>query len=124
MEEGNMGLDCGNWHILPGLWEYFDFPDLCAAIAPKYLAFNEGGAEENLEIVRRAYQVFHAEERLQISHYPKYQSEETRTRHGKVPRYGLSGKEYLDWNYCDAPDHSFRQEPSIRLLKKAFGLQN
>lgn len=121
-EEGNMGLSIGFWHTIPGLWEYFDFPDLCAAIAPKFLAFNEGGADEFLETVRRAYRFLGAYDRLQISHYPKYQNPNTRTYHGDVPRYGLSAEKFYEWNYCDAQDHSFREEPSIRLLKKAFGL--
>ncbi len=121
-EAGKMNHDIGSWHIIPGMWEYFDFPDLCAAIAPKPLAFNEGGAEECLETVKRSYRFLGAEDDLQISHYPKYRDEDSRKYHGSVPRYGLSIGEFYDWSYCDAQDHSFREEPSIRLLKKAFGL--
>lgn len=120
--EGNMGLSIGFWHTVPGMWEYFSFPDLCAAIAPKHLAFNEGGADEWFDKVRRAYRAIGAEDRLQIGHYPKYESEDSRKLSGSVPRYGLSAKEYYEWNYCDPEDHSFRQEPSVRLLKKAFGI--
>ena len=118
--EGNMGLSIGFWHTVPGMWGYFGFPDLCAAIAPKHLAFNEGGADEWFDKVRRAYKSLSAEDRLQIGHYPKYEREDSRNHHGKVPRYGLSAKEYYEWNYCDPEDHSFREEPSVRLLKKAF----
>ena len=117
---GTLRLDIGDWHIIPGWWEYFDFPDLCAAIAPKYLAFNEGGADEWLDTVRRAYKLLDAEDKLQIGHYPKYQDEQSRIYHGQVPRYGLSFDDYLKWNYCDAPEHSFKIEPSLQLLKKAF----
>ncbi len=120
--EGDKSLDIGSWHVIPGWWEYFDFPDLCAAIAPKFLAFNEGGADEWFEVVARAYKVFNAEDRLQITHYPMYKDERTRKNHGKVPRYGLSFEEYRrDWCYCDAPNHYFKSAPSIALLKKAFG---
>ncbi len=120
--EGDKSLDIGSWHIIPGWWEYFDFPDLCAAIAPKFLAFNEGGADEWFDVVKRAYKLFGSEDRLQITHYEMYKDESARKNHGKVPRYGLSFEEYRrDWCYCDAPNHYFKSEPSIRLLKKAFG---
>ena len=120
--EGDKSLDIGSWHVIPGWWEWFDFPDLCAAIAPKYLAFNEGGADEWFEVVERAYKLFGAEEKLQITHYPMYQDENVRKNHGKVPRYGLSFEEYRrDWCYCDAPNHYFKASPSIALLKKVFG---
>jgi hypothetical protein len=122
-EEGNMQLGIGFWHTIPGLWEYFDFPDLCAAIAPKFIAFNEGGADECFEVVRRAYRALGAEDRMSVSHYPKYADEAARTHPGNVPRYGLTAEGYLEYNYCDALDHSFRSEPSIKLLKRAFGLK-
>lgn len=122
LEEGRMGLDPGCWHIVPGLWEYFDFPDLCAAFAPKFVTFNEGGAEECFEVVRRAYDALGVPERLSVNHYPKYRDECSRDKHGTVPRYGLDIDGYFEWNYCDAPDHSYREEPSILLLRRAFGL--
>ena len=122
VNEGNMGLNIGIWHVIPGMWEYFDFPDLCAAIAPKPITFNEGGADECFEVVKRAYQVSCAEENLSVNHYPKYSDEKQREHHGKIPRYGLTSEEFYEMNYCDAPDHSFREEPSVRMLKKVFGI--
>ena len=123
-EEGNMGMNIGIWHIIPGLWEYFDFPDLCAALAPRHLALNEGGADEWLDTVKKAYAATGSEDRLQISHYPKYSEEGARVHHGKIPRYGLTAEDFYDMSYCDAPDHSFREAPSVSLLKKAFGLSD
>ena len=119
-EEGKMGLGIGFWHTVPGAWEYFGFPDLCAAIAPKHLAFNEGGADEWFRTVRRAYEVLGVPDRLKISHYPKDRDEASRTYHGDVPRYGLSAEEYYNINYCDAQDHSYREKPSIELLREAL----
>ncbi len=121
-EEGNMGLGIGFWHTVPGSWEYFGFPDLCAAIAPKHIAFNEGGADEWFNTVRRAYTTLGVTDRLQISHYPKYSDENSRSYHDDLPRSGLSTAEYYAMSYCDPQDHSFREEPSISLLKKAFGI--
>ena len=122
VEDGTRGLSPGNWHLIPGFMRYFDFPDLCAAIAPKYIAFNEGGADEYFEKVKRAYSLLNAEDKLQITHYPKYADEKSRTNQGEVPKYGLTPRTYQEWCYCDAPDHSYRETPSINLLKKCFGL--
>lgn len=122
-EEGNMRYDLGFWHTIPGWWEYFDYPDLCAAIAPKYLAFNEGSADEWFNTVRRAYAAVDAEDRLQIGHYPKYADAATRTHKEPVPRYGLDNQTFYDLHYNDAPEHSYKKEPSLALLKKAFNLR-
>lgn len=106
--------------MCPGNWRYFLYPDLLAAVAPKYLAMNEGGAEEFTGKVLRAYDLIGAPDHVQLSHYPKYSDPSSRNHHGNLPNYGLSGSQYFDWSYVDAPDHSFRAEPSIRLLRKAF----
>ncbi len=109
----------GNWHHVPGIWHYFAFPDLLAALAPKYLALNEGGAEEWLDKVRASYANAGAVDHLSIGGYPKF--EDVPPKKGAVPLFGLSEKElYEDWCHVDAPDHSFRPEPSMRLLTKAF----
>lgn len=121
-EEGRMTLDAGNWHVIPGLMKYFCYPDLCSAIAPKPIAFNEGGAEEYIDKVRRAYKCVGAEDNLQITHYPKYAEENSRKK-GKVPRYGLDSDESFKWMNCDPSDHSFRQEPSVRFLRKCFNME-
>ena len=109
----------GNWHHVPGIWNYFAFPDLLAALAPKYLALNEGGAEAWLDKVRASYKHAGASDRLLISAYPKYA--ETPPKHGAVPLYGLSQQTlYEEWCHVDVADHSFKKEPSMRLLEKAF----
>lgn len=41
-----------------------------------------------------------------------------------MPMYGLSSEGYYkDYSYVIVPDHSFRAEPALRLLKKAFGMK-
>ncbi|MBP5640348.1 MAG: acetylxylan esterase [Victivallales bacterium] len=110
----------GNWHHVPGIWQYFAFPDMLAALAPKYLALNEGGAEEWLDKVRASYANAGASDRLSISSYPKFA--DTPPMRGMVPLFGLDERRfYEDWCHVDAPDHSFRPEPSMKLLEKAFG---
>ena len=40
-----------------------------------------------------------------------------------MPDRGLSFEEFYDRSYVDIPDHSFRAEPSLRLLRRAFRLE-
>ena len=117
-----MVQNIGNWHEVPGIMRWFGFPDLCAALAPKYVAFNEGGGDCWFEKVRSTYRLFGAEDRVRVSHYPKYADENSRNCHGDAPKFGLSPEQYDEFNYIDAPDHSFREEPSISLLKDCFEL--
>lgn len=121
--EQGMDQNVGNWHIVPDMFNWFDFPDLCAAFAPKFLALNEGGGEYYMEKVKRAYEVLGAEDNLQITQYPKYTPSEIRNNHDLQPMFGMSVEEWRAYNYVDAPDHQFRPEPSIRLLKKCFNLK-
>lgn len=115
------GMDLA--HILPGKFRYFCYPDLCAAAAPMYLALNEGGAKEDLDKVRRAYAAVGAEDRLMISHYPKFREASSRLHENEqMPLYGLSAEEFFAYTCTDAPDHSFRKEPSLELLRRCFGI--
>ena len=42
-----------NWlgHCVPDLWEWFDYPDLVAAFAPRPLILTEGGPTHSLNLV-------------------------------------------------------------------------
>lgn len=111
--------DNGSFHFVPGMWLDFAFQDLLAAFAPKFLAINEGGAEEFLDTVRKSYAFNQASDRLQITYYPKFADREK--INAPVPLHGLNSSEfYVDYSAVDVPDHSFRAEASMNLLKKAF----
>jgi len=112
-------LGCG-FHLVPGTARYYDLKDLCAALAPRPLTMNEGGPDCYLDAIRATYAVMGAEDKLSINHYPKYQDPATRRYHGEIPLYGLSIQSHFDWSYTDAPDHSFRKEPSVAFLTKHF----
>ncbi|MBQ7386786.1 MAG: hypothetical protein IJW03_01330 [Clostridia bacterium] len=119
-DETRMCNDVGAWHIVPGAYMNYDRTDMLAALAPRWLALNEGGAEYYLDKIRRAYKLQNAEGRLQVTHYPKYSDPDTRCRVYLPPESGLSAEGYFEYTNTDAPDHSYREEPSISLLKKAF----
>lgn len=109
----------GIWHYVPGAWKYLLLPDIQAALAPKYLAVNEGGAENWIDRIRQSYALAGAADHLQVSAYPRFTGQPGPA--GPVPLYGLDMDTlYEDWCRVDAQDHSFRAEPSLRLLKKAF----
>ena len=116
-----LSQDIGNWHLMPGKMSTYGYQDMCAAFAPRYLSLNEGGAYEMVETVRRAYQFCGAEENLQVNYYPAYTDPETRQHNEKMPLYGLTSPEYYrDYSYVIVSDHSFRKDPALKLLKKAF----
>ena len=123
-EEAKMINDVGAWHVVPGAYMNYDRTDILAALAPRWLALNEGGAQYYLDKIRRAYDKMGVSERLQITHYPKYTNPESRSKQYLPPLSGLSGEGYFEFTNTDAPDHSYREEPSVRLLKKAFFGQN
>ncbi len=121
-EETAMSNDSGIWHIVPGQFRYFSRVDILCALAPKYLCLNEGGAEYHLDMIRKAYALNGASDHLQISHYPKYKDESSRSAIYEPPMYGLSDESYFEYSNVDAPDHSFRREPSVMFLKRVFEL--
>jgi len=110
-------------HIIPGKFRYFTYPDMCAALAPMPLALNEGGAREELDRVRRAYTAAGASEKLRITHYPMFAEEDSRPHeHEEMPLSGLSPETYYEYTNTYPPDHSFRTEPSLKLLREVFNL--
>lgn len=61
---------------------------------------------------------------LYPAYYPKYSDPASRIYPEEMPKYGLSSESYFEHGYVDAPDHSFRAEPSVKLLKLAFGMNH
>lgn len=123
-DERNMCNSSGVWHEIPGAFKYYSRPDILSALAPKYLALNEGGSQYHLDKIIGAYRLNDAEERLQITHYPKFQDECMRSTQYEPLNYGYTELSYFDYTNTDGPDHSFRVEPSIKLLKGAFFNEN
>ena len=120
-DERAMANNSGNWHEVPGSFSYYSRPDVLAALAPKYLALSEGGAEYYIDKVREAYRILGAQSRLLVSHYPKYREESSRSKIYEPPRYGLNTQSYFEFTNTDAPDHSFRGETAEALYEMAFG---
>ena len=111
-----------NWlgHCVPGLWEWFDYPDLVAAFAPRPLLLTEGGPGHSLDIVRKAYEIVGASEKVSVHHYPKYANPIHR-RDGKPIPEGLDDMEWLDHANVDAPRHYFKGYLAVPWLARQFG---
>ncbi|TWU25216.1 Abhydrolase family protein [Novipirellula galeiformis] len=112
-----------NWlgHSIPGLWEWFDYPDLVAAFAPRPLIVTEGGPTHSLNLVRKAYQIAGASENVSIHYYPKY-SDPADRRDGKPIPEGLNATEWLDHANVNAAHHYFKGYLAIPWLSRQFQL--
>ncbi len=113
----------GNWHIVPEIFKWFDWPDLCAALAPKHLALTEGGADYYIEKVKKAYEILGVPENFLVSYYPMYADEKSRNYPGKPADYGLTTEEFDKIHYIDVDNHGFWKEPALKQIKKCFGME-
>jgi hypothetical protein len=114
-----------NWlgHCVPGLWEWFDYPDLVAAIAPRPLLLTEGGPTHSLNLVRKAYDVAGAPVNVSIHYYPKYNDPADRRDGEPIPE-GLDGTEWLERANVNAAHHYFKGYLAIPWLTDKFELPN
>jgi hypothetical protein len=112
-----------NWlgHCVPGLWEWFDYPDLVAAIAPRPLILTEGGPTHSLNLVRKAYELAGAPENVSIHYYPKF-SDPADRRDGKPIPEGVDGTQWLEHANVNAPRHYFKGYLAIPWLTDKFEL--
>ena len=113
----------GNWHIVPGQFATFGYQDMCAAFAPRYLGMTEGGADEWMNTIKRAYAFCGAQDRLLTNYYTDYLDPEKRNMDVDVPNYGISSSEfYQKYMYVTVSDHSYRGDNAITLMKMCFGM--
>ncbi|WP_308243966.1 alpha/beta hydrolase family protein [uncultured Prevotella sp.] len=96
-------------HLIPRFWNYFNFPDIVASLAPRPIIFTEGGLDRDLNLVRRAYEISGNPDGVEIHHYPKYANPENRKDVKSLPE-GLDRTEYFDAVNVDGPNHYFKDE--------------
>ena len=112
-----------NWlgHCVPGLWEWFDYPDLVAAFAPRPLILTEGGPTHSLNLVRKAYEIAGARENVSIHYYPKYSNPTNRLDGEPIPE-GLDQAGWFEYANVDAPHHYFKGYFAVPWLANQFQL--
>lgn len=96
-------------HLIPRFWEFFNFPDIVASLAPRPLIFTEGGLDRDLDMVRRAYEVSGSPDGVEVHHYPKYASPEARNPASSLPE-GLDRDTFYKLVNVDGPNHYFKEE--------------
>jgi dienelactone hydrolase len=112
-----------NRQFVPGMIEWFDYPDLMAALAPRPLLIAEGGRTRDIERLREAYRAAGAEDALGISYYPKYATPEQRLLDDVDLPEGLTDEEYQRYANIDPPGHWFKEDVAVPWLTRVLGLK-
>jgi hypothetical protein len=118
----NLGAPFVNRQFIPGLIEWFDYPDLMAALAPRPLLICEGGRTRDIERVRQAYRLVGAEANLQVAYYPRYATPELRPLDDQDMPEGLTLDEYLRYANVDPSGHWFKENVAVPWLSRVLGM--
>lgn len=111
----------GHIHLVPGMLEWFSFPDLIAAFAPNPMLLSEGGVQDDLERIGKAYALAGAPEQYQYVHYPEFQDPASRPLdHQPIPE-GITNEEYFRYANVVPEHHFYKSEICIPWMIKALG---
>jgi hypothetical protein len=113
----------GEWHYLPGMLTWFDYPDLQAALAPRPFLATEGASTAMLQNIQRAYALSGAANQVTIVPFEKFATPEQRPLDGQPVPEGLSVKEYNDYRNCDGAMHYFKGHLAVPWLRQVFALR-
>ena len=110
------------WHVVPGMYNWFDAPDIQAALAPRPLLFTEGGRTVHIDAVRAAYAMQGAPDNVTVHYYEKYASAESRHYDDRPIPEGLTREEYFLYANVDAANHRFHPEHIVPWLTEVLGI--
>lgn len=110
----------GCWHMYPGMCQWFTYPDLLAAYAPRKLYITEGGRPYHLERLKQAYAELGAEENYRYDHYREYEDPANRLYDDVQLRPGMPDAETVDYHYVVRPKHYFKNETAVPWLVDVF----
>ncbi len=68
----------GAHQIVPGIFQWFDYTDLEASLAPRPLLFTEGGRANQIARIRAAYGLLDASDAMKVYQYEKYADPKSR----------------------------------------------
>ena len=108
------------WHVVPGMFRWFDFPDLLSSLAGRPLIMTEGGAKQHLDQVRRAYRERGSPHLLEIHHYPRYADPAARVHDDDEIPEGLTMEEYFTYANVDVPNHNFKHAVAVPWLVRTL----
>lgn len=104
-------------HLIPNFLNYFDFPDLVAALAPRPLICTEGGLDRDLTLVARAYELAGSPQNYVYYHYKALQDPSLRKDLQQLPE-GLDLQTYFQLVNVQPENHYFKAEYVIPWIKK------
>ena len=108
-------------HLVPGMHEWFSFPDLIAAFAPNPMLLSEGGVQADLERIGKAYEVAGAPENYRYVHYPEYQDPANR-KYDYIPiPEGITNEEYFKYANVVPARHFYKSELCVPWMAEALG---
>jgi Abhydrolase family len=113
----------GLHHVVPGMYQWYDSPDLQASLAPRPLLFTEGGRGPQLSRIRAAYKLMGAEDNVRIYYYKKYATADLRPLDDDPIPEGLTMDEYFRYANVDAKYHCFRPKRAVPWLADVFGVE-
>lgn len=107
-------------HLIPRYWQYFNFPDVAASLAPRPIIFTEGGLDRDFQLVQSAYRVSGKPSHAACYHYPKF-ADPARRKEVKALSEGLDGPTFLQAANVDPAAHYFKHELVLPWLKQVLG---
>ncbi|MDP2325127.1 MAG: alpha/beta hydrolase family protein, partial [Gammaproteobacteria bacterium] len=110
----------GLHHVVPGMFVWYDAPDLQASLAPRPLLFTEGGRTPHLDRIRAAYRLNGAEDRVEVHYYKKYLTPDLRPKDTAPLPEGITMEEYFEYANVDPQFHRFRPDRALPCLKLVF----
>lgn len=118
-----MNLDVPGAHqIVPGTFQWFDYTDLEAALAPRPLLFTEGGRANQFEKIRRAYALHGAADAVALCHYETFDDPASRPLDRAELPIGINNEQYFQHAYVKPELHRFRPDRAVPWLAKVFNL--
>lgn len=116
-KNGRRGFPNSIRHLIPQFWEYFNFPDIVASLAPRPLILTEGGLDRDFNLVHDAYAKSGHPEAVETHHYAKFADPASRQDITAVPE-GLDRQTFFNTVNVDPPHHYYKDEFVMPWLDK------
>lgn len=103
-------------HIVPGMHEWFSFPDLIAAAAPTPYLLTEGGVQADLERIGKAYRIVGAADAYEYHHYAELADPAKRRYDYQPIPEGITTAVYFQYANVIPEQHYFKYRTCIPWL--------
>ncbi|MCX5661613.1 MAG: hypothetical protein NTW19_18200 [Planctomycetota bacterium] len=110
------------WHYIPDFINWFDYPDLMAALAPTPLLITEGGRSEHFRTLRKAYAIAGKPNNVRLDFMPNFRDPASR-KLDRVPiPESINGADYGKYFNFDG-DHYFKGDVAVPWVKRMLGVR-